>query len=136
MQKKRKTLSNFCEFKALVEEESRKQVKALRSDNGGEYISGEFKDFCSKERIRREIITPHNPQQNWVAETKNKTIVGVARAMLERELDLHAEEELSVRKMNLQMWIIHRRNFMEWRSLLMLNQTSDKAESIPQKRRD
>ena len=36
MQKKRKTFSKFCEFKALVEKESGKQVKALRSDNGGE----------------------------------------------------------------------------------------------------
>ena len=57
-------------------------MKALRSDNGGEYISGEFKDFCSKEGIRRELIAPHNPQQNGVAERKNRMIVGVAQAML------------------------------------------------------
>ena len=61
MQKKSETYSKFCEFKALVEKESRKQVKALRSDNGGEYISGEFKDFCIKEGIQRELIAPHNP---------------------------------------------------------------------------
>ena len=51
MQKKSETYSKFCEFKALVEKKSGKQVKALRSDNGGEYISGEFKYFCSKEGI-------------------------------------------------------------------------------------
>ena len=51
MQKKSKTYSKFCEFKVLVEKESGKQVKALRSDNGGEYISGEFKDFCSTKGI-------------------------------------------------------------------------------------
>ena len=51
MQKKSETFSKFCEFKALVEKESGKQVKALRSDNGGEYIHGEFKDYCSKEGI-------------------------------------------------------------------------------------
>ena len=82
MQKKSEMFSKFCEFKALVEKESGKQVKALWSDNGGEYISGEFKDFCSKEGIRRELIAPHNPQQNGVAERKNRTIVGAARAML------------------------------------------------------
>ena len=49
MQKKDQTFSKFSEFKALVEKESRKQVKALQSDNGGEYISNEFKDFCRKE---------------------------------------------------------------------------------------
>ena len=55
-----------------------KQVKALRSDNGGEYILGEFRDFCSKEGIRRELIAPHNPQKNGFAERKNRTIVGAA----------------------------------------------------------
>ena len=59
-------------------EESRKQVKALWSNNGDEYISGEFKDLCSKEGIQRELIAPHNPQQNGVTERKNRMIVGVA----------------------------------------------------------
>ena len=68
MQKKRETYSKLCDFKALVEKESGKKVKALRSDNGGEFISGEFEEFCSAEGIRRELIAPHNPQQNGVAE--------------------------------------------------------------------
>ena len=57
-------------------------MKALRSKNGGELIFGEFKDFCSAEGIRKELIAPHNPQQNGVAERKNRTIVGAAWAML------------------------------------------------------
>jgi transposase InsO family protein len=82
MQKKDQTFSKFYEFKELVEKELGKQVKALRIDNGGEYISNEFKYFYSKEGIQREIIVPHNPQQNGVAERKNKTIVGAPRVML------------------------------------------------------
>eukprot|EP00253_Pinus_taeda_P003530 PITA_03530 len=70
--------------------ESRKKVKALRSDNGGEFISGEFKDLCSTKGIRRELIAPHNPQQNGVTEWKNIMIVGAARAMLhDQGLPLH-----------------------------------------------
>ena len=61
MQKKRKKFSKFCEFKELVEKESGKQVKALRSDNDGEYILSEFKDLCTKEGIRRDLVEPHNP---------------------------------------------------------------------------
>jgi transposase InsO family protein len=77
-----------------VEKKSRKQVKALRSDNGGEYISNEFKYFCSREGIRREIIVPHNPQQNRVVERKNRMIMGVARAMLhDQDLPMHLWEE-------------------------------------------
>jgi transposase InsO family protein len=73
-----------------VEKELGKQVKALRSNNGGEHISNEFKDFCSKEGIRRELIAPHKPQQNGVTERKNRTIVGATRAMLhDQGLPMH-----------------------------------------------
>jgi hypothetical protein len=34
---------NLWEFKALVEKDSGKQVKSLRRNNGGEYISNKFK---------------------------------------------------------------------------------------------
>ena len=51
MQKKDQTFSKFCEFNALVEKDSGNQVKALQSDNGGEYISNEFKNFYNKEGI-------------------------------------------------------------------------------------
>ena len=78
MQKKDQTFSKFCEFKALVEKELGKQVKALWSDNGGECILNEFKYFGRKEGIRREIIATHNPQQHEVAERKNRMIVGAA----------------------------------------------------------
>ena len=54
----------------------------MRSDNGGEYISNEFKYFYRKEGIRRELIAPHNPQQNGVVERKNRTIMGATREML------------------------------------------------------
>jgi transposase InsO family protein len=67
-----------------------KQVKALRSDNGGEYISNEFKDFYSREGIRRELIAPHNPQKNGVVKRNNITIVGVSRVMLhDQGLPMH-----------------------------------------------
>lgn len=48
MYKKDETLSKFIEFKALVEKETNKNVKALRNDNGGEYMSNEFKNLCEK----------------------------------------------------------------------------------------
>jgi transposase InsO family protein len=90
MQKKDQTFSKFCEFKALVEKESGKQVKAPRRDNGGEYISNEFKYFCRKEGIRRELIVPRNPQQNGVAERKNRMIMGATRVMFhDQGLPMH-----------------------------------------------
>ena len=49
MQKKDETLYKFVEFKALVEKETDKKVKALRRNNGGEYVLNEFKNLCEKE---------------------------------------------------------------------------------------
>jgi transposase InsO family protein len=55
--------SKFKEFKALIENLSEKKIKILRSDNGGEYTSKEFVNFCKDVGIKRELTTPCNPQQ-------------------------------------------------------------------------
>eukprot|EP00253_Pinus_taeda_P035081 PITA_35081 len=68
MRKKDETFSKIVEFKELVEKETRKKVKPLKSDNGGDYVSNDFKEFCAKEGIQRELTTPHNPQHNRVVE--------------------------------------------------------------------
>ena len=82
MQKKDQTFTKFCDFKALVKKESGKKVKALRSENDGEYVSQEFKDLCVAEGMKQELTTPNNPVQNGVVQRKNITIVGATRAML------------------------------------------------------
>jgi transposase InsO family protein len=64
-------IQRFQEFKALVENQTRKKIKVLRTDNGGEYTSKEFMDFCAKEGIMRELIVPYHPQHNGVAERNN-----------------------------------------------------------------
>eukprot|EP00253_Pinus_taeda_P012098 PITA_12098 len=90
IQKKDQTFSRFCEFKVLAEKESGKKIKALLSDNGGEYVSQEFKDFCVAEGIKWELTAPHNPQQNGSTERKNRTIVGATQAtMHDQGLPLH-----------------------------------------------
>lgn len=82
---------------------------ALRSDNSGEYVSQEFKDFCAVEGIKRELTTPHNPQQNGVAERKNRMIVGAAWAMLhDQGLPLHLWTEASNTSVYLQNRSPHR----------------------------
>ena len=54
----------------------------MRIDNGGEYTSKEFLEFCSLEGIKKEHTIPHTSQQNGVAERKNMTMVGAAKVML------------------------------------------------------
>ena len=72
----------FRTFKALVENQAEKRIKVLRTDNGFEYESNEFNDFCNEASIKSETTTVYTPEQNGVAERKNKTIVEVACAML------------------------------------------------------
>jgi transposase InsO family protein len=75
-------LAIFQEFKAQVENLTKRNIKVLRSDNGGEYTSRDFSDLCIEARIKREYIVPYNPQQNGVAERKNRSIVEETKAMI------------------------------------------------------
>jgi hypothetical protein len=52
----------FKEFKALVENQTKKKIKVLSSNNGGEYTSNEFNNFFKKEGIKKEQSIPFNPQ--------------------------------------------------------------------------
>jgi IS30 family transposase len=70
------------EFKALIKNLSERKIKILRSDNGGEYTSKEFVSFCRDVGIKRELTTPYNPQQNGVAERKNRTIMEAVKTMI------------------------------------------------------
>jgi transposase InsO family protein len=72
----------FKEFKALIENLSERKIKTLRSDNGGEYTSKEFVNFCKDVGIKRELTTPYNPQQNGVAERKNRTMMEAVKTMI------------------------------------------------------
>jgi len=65
----------------LVENEIRKRLKCLRSDNGGEYCGKEFDRYYSENGIHREKIVPRTPQEIGVLERMNKTIMEHARCM-------------------------------------------------------
>jgi transposase InsO family protein len=82
LKSKDEVFSKFKEFKALIENLSERKIKILRSDNGGEYTSKEFVNFCKDVGIKRELTTPYNPQQNGVAERKNKTIMEAVKIMI------------------------------------------------------
>lgn len=57
-------------------------MKTLRTDRGGEFTSNDFLNYCKDRGIRRELTTRYTPQQNGVAERRNRSIVEMARSML------------------------------------------------------
>nr|GFB89646.1 retrovirus-related Pol polyprotein from transposon TNT 1-94 [Tanacetum cinerariifolium] len=55
------------------------KVKIIRCDNGGEFRNKEMNDFCSQKGIKREFSNARTPQQNGVAERRNRTLIEAAR---------------------------------------------------------
>ncbi|GJU76303.1 retrovirus-related pol polyprotein from transposon TNT 1-94, partial [Tanacetum coccineum] len=58
------------------------KVKTIRSDNGTEFKNRIMNEFCEMKGIRREFSVARTPQQNGVAERKNRTLIEAARTML------------------------------------------------------
>ena len=57
-------------------------VKVLRSDNGGEYLSNDFKQYLSENGIHHQLTVAYTPQHNGVAERMNRTLLDLVRSML------------------------------------------------------
>jgi len=79
LKNKSDVFSVFKRWKAEVENHIGLKVKSLKSDNGGEYDSQEFKDFCLEHEIRMIKTIPGIPEQNCVAERMNRTLNERAR---------------------------------------------------------
>ena len=79
---KDEVFARFLEWKALVENSTGRKLKALRTDNGGEYTSKEFETYLKQNGIGHERTVPKTPEQNGVAERMNRTIIETARCML------------------------------------------------------
>ncbi|CAI7825837.1 unnamed protein product [Closterium sp. NIES-54] len=66
----------------MVEQESGKRVKAIRSDRGGEFLGAEFRSWLKRHGIKQQLTTAYTPQSNSVAERANRTIIEGGRTIL------------------------------------------------------
>lgn len=82
LKSKTEVFAKFKEFKALVENQTGKKIKKLRTDNGTEYVNSDFHDFLVKHGIQHQKSVPYTPQQNGVAERTIRTITEKARCMI------------------------------------------------------
>ena len=64
LKSKDQTFEKFKEWKSLVETQTGRRIKTLRTDNGLEYLSDSFKKFCASHGIERHRAVRHTPQQN------------------------------------------------------------------------
>ncbi|GJX83076.1 putative ribonuclease H-like domain-containing protein [Tanacetum coccineum] len=79
---KDETSSILKSFITEIENLVDKKVKIIRCDNGTEFKNRVMNEFCEKKGIKREFSVARTPQQNGVAERRNRTLIEAARTML------------------------------------------------------
>lgn len=68
-----------------METQSEKKIKGVRSDRGSEYASQEFIKFLEEAGIQKQLTVSYTPQQNGVAERRNRTLLEMVRSMLKAQ---------------------------------------------------
>ncbi|XP_075524511.1 uncharacterized protein LOC142556904 [Primulina tabacum] len=81
----REKSDTFSVFKQLVTRITNfhsLKVRRIRTDHGKEFENSSFSSFCDRKGISHEFMAPKTPQQNGIAERKNRTLQEMARVML------------------------------------------------------
>ena len=86
MKHKSKSFEKFKIFKNEVQNQLGKNIKSLRSDRGGEYLSQEFIDHLRDCGITSQLTPPGTPQWNGVSERRNQTLLDMVRSMMSSQI--------------------------------------------------
>ena len=79
---KDETIDSLMALFKRIENLYQRRIKRIRSDNGTEFKNSKMEEFCDERGILHEFSAPYTPQQNGVAERKNRTLIETARTML------------------------------------------------------
>nr|GEX19726.1 retrovirus-related Pol polyprotein from transposon TNT 1-94 [Tanacetum cinerariifolium] len=79
---KHEAFEKFKEWKQLVENQIRRTVKKLETNNGLEFCNREFKKLCIESGIARHLTIAETSQQNGLAERMNRTLMNKVRCLL------------------------------------------------------
>ena len=82
LKKKDEAFQNLKELILRLEKESNHKVQRVRSDNGGEYLSGLSSSWFKQVGIKHETTVPYTPEQNGVSERLNRTLLDKIRSFL------------------------------------------------------
>ena len=75
-------LSIFTSFLNEIKNQFGQVIKIFRSDNAKEYFSSALSIILSSHGILHQSTCPYTPQQNGIAERKNRHLVETARTIL------------------------------------------------------
>lgn len=75
MRNKSEVTNKFMEYMKFAEKQTGRAIKVIQSDNDKEYYNTTMDSILKESGIRHRLTTPHTPEQNGVAERKNRTLV-------------------------------------------------------------
>ncbi|GKC10256.1 retrovirus-related pol polyprotein from transposon TNT 1-94 [Tanacetum coccineum] len=82
LKKKSQAAEMIMSFVRMVKNQNDVKVKQIRTDNGTEFRNTKLESFCDEKGISQNFSSPYTPEQNGVAERKNRTLIEAARIML------------------------------------------------------
>jgi transposase InsO family protein len=83
LQEKSQTQEILKKFLRRAQNEFGLRIKKIRSDNGTEFKNSQIEGFLEEEGIKHKFSSPYTPQQNGVVERKNRTLLDMARTMID-----------------------------------------------------
>jgi hypothetical protein len=83
LKSKDETHVEFIKWDKQAQRSHGQEIMAVRMDNGSEFKNYTMQDFVEDEGIKHQFSTPYTPQMNGVVERKNRTIIVMARTMLD-----------------------------------------------------
>jgi transposase InsO family protein len=83
LQDKSETQEVLKKFLRKAQNKFDAKVKKIRSDNGTKFKNTQVEDFLDKEGTKHEFLAFDTPQQNGVVERKNRTLIEMARIILD-----------------------------------------------------
>ncbi|GJU30250.1 retrovirus-related pol polyprotein from transposon TNT 1-94 [Tanacetum coccineum] len=72
----------IIKFLKMIQVRLKVPVQRIRTDNGTEFVNQTLREYYEKVGISHETSVARSPQQNGVVETRNCTLIDVARTML------------------------------------------------------
>jgi hypothetical protein len=79
---KNQNFNAYKNYEAELRSQRGARIKRLRSDHGGEYLSGPFDEHLAKSGTLRSLTVHDTPEYNGVSERLNRTLLEKVRAML------------------------------------------------------
>lgn len=83
MRHKSDVYEKFKQFHAMIWNKFNRSIISLRLDNGREYINEQMKHYTISQGIQLETTAPYTPEQNGCSERHNRTLIEMARTMLQ-----------------------------------------------------